>query len=225
MNKTTKEAIKDSLPIMAGYIALGAGFGVLASTHGVGFIYALLMSIFIYAGSMQYLTVSLLASTTSVISAIFMTIVVNIRHMVYGVAMLEKYSAIKKNKNYTIFSLTDETFSVVVSKEFSEDINKDEYYFKLSLLNQFYWIVGTIIGSLLGNVIPFDTTGIDFSMTALFICVVINQWEQTSDHLPAIGGLIISIICLLIFGSSNFLFPSIIVISIYLLILRGLRHE
>lgn len=228
MNKTTKEAFKDSLPVMAGYIVLGTGFGVIASSKGIGFIYVALMSLFIFAGSMQYVTVSLLTTGASLISSAIMTIVVNIRHLFYGISMLDSYSKIKKNKIYSIFALTDETFSIVVSKEFRDDINRDDYYFKLSLFNQFYWVLGSVMGSLLGNIIPFDTTGIDFSMTALFICVAINQWEANKDHLPALGGLFISIISLFVFGADNFLIPAILLISIYLLIInriRGERHE
>ncbi len=223
MNNTFKEAFKDSIPIMAGYLVLGSGFGIVASSYNYSILVPICMSLFIYAGSMEYLTLSLLSMGTSLINAAIMTLVVNLRHMFYGIAMLNKYNGLKKHKAYTIFSLTDETFSVVVSKKL---VGIDEnYYFYISLLNQFYWMVGTIAGYLIGNVLPFSSEGVDFSMTALFICVVLNQWEENKDHLPTIIGFGISIVCLLIFGGSNFLIPSIFIICLALILIRGKNHE
>ena len=221
MNLTFKEAFKDSIPIMAGYIVLGSGFGIVASSYNYNILVPICMSLFIYAGSMEYLTLSLLSMGTSLINAAIMTVVVNLRHMFYGIAMLSKYNNLKKHKAYTIFSLTDETFSVVVSKKLNDDLNSDEYYFYISLLDQFYWLVGTIIGYLIGNILPFSSEGVDFSMTALFICVVIGQWEENKNHFPTIIGFVVSIICLLIFGGSNFLIPSIFLICLILIFTRG----
>ena len=221
MNLTFKEAFKDSIPIMAGYIVLGSGFGIVASSYNYNILVPICMSLFIYAGSMEYLTLSLLSMGTSLINAAIMTVVVNLRHMFYGIAMLSKYNNLKKHKAYTIFSLTDETFSVVVSKKLNDDLNSDEYYFYISLLDQFYWLVGTIVGYLIGNILPFSSKGVDFSMTALFICVVIGQWEENKNHFPTIIGFVVSIICLLIFGGSNFLIPSIFLICLILIFTRG----
>ena len=214
MNLTFKEAFKDSIPIMAGYIVLGSGFGIVASSYNYNILVPICMSLFIYAGSMEYLTLSLLSMGTTLINAAIMTVVVNLRHMFYGIAMLSKYNNLKKHKAYTIFSLTDETFSVVVSKKLNDDLNSDEYYFYISLLDQFYWLVGTIVGYLIGNILPFSSEGVDFSMTALFICVVIGQWEENKNHFPTIIGL-------LIFGGSNFLIPSIFLICLILIFTRG----
>ena len=221
MNLTFKEAFKDSIPIMAGYIVLGSGFGIVASSYNYNILVPICMSLFIYAGSMEYLTLSLLSMGTTLINAAIMTVVVNLRHMFYGIAMLSKYNNLKKYKAYTIFSLTDETFSVVVSKKLNDDLNSDEYYFYISLLDQFYWLVGTIVGYLIGNILPFSSEGVDFSMTALFICVVIGQWEENKNHFPTIIGFVVSIICLLIFGGSNFLIPSIFLICLILIFTRG----
>lgn len=221
MNLTFKEAFKDSIPIMAGYIVLGSGFGIVASSYNYNILVPICMSLFIYAGSMEYLTLSLLSMGTTLINAAIMTVVVNLRHMFYGIAMLSKYNNLKKHKAYTIFSLTDETFSVVVSKKLNDDLNSDEYYFYISLLDQFYWLVGTIVGYLIGNILPFSSEGVDFSMTALFICVVIGQWEENKNHFPTIIGFVVSIICLLIFGGSNFLIPSIFLICLILIFTRG----
>lgn len=221
MNLTFKEAFKDSIPIMAGYLVLGSGFGIVAGSYNYNILVPICMSLFIYAGSMEYLTLSLLSMGTSLINAAIMTVVVNLRHMFYGIAMLSKYNNLKKHKAYTIFSLTDETFSVVVSKKLNDDLNSDEYYFYISLLDQFYWLVGTIVGYLIGNILPFSSEGVDFSMTALFICVVIGQWEENKNHFPTIIGFVVSIICLLIFGKSNFLIPSIFLICLILIFTRG----
>ena len=220
MNKIIKESFKDSLPIMAGYLVLGSGFGIMCTTYGYSIFVAISMSLFIYAGSMQYVALSLLSSGASLLSAFIMTVVVNIRHLFYGISMFNKYHDLKKHKFYTIFSLTDETFSIVSSKKDKDD----DYYFYLSLFNQLYWLIGTILGFLIGDRLPFSTSGIEFSMTALFICVVVDNLEKNKDYLPTIGGFIISLICLLIFGTSNFLVPSILFITLFLIILGKVRR-
>ena len=220
MNKIIKESFKDSLPIMAGYLVLGSGFGMMCTTYDYSIFVAISMSLFIYAGSMQYVALSLLSSGASLLSAFIMTVVVNVRHLFYGISMFNKYHDLKKHKFYIIFSLTDETFSIVSSKK-----DKDgDYYFYLSLFNQLYWLIGTILGFLIGDRLPFSTSGIEFSMTALFICVVVDNLEKNKDYLPTIGGFLIAIICLLIFGTSNFLVPSILFITLFLIILGKVRR-
>lgn len=216
-----KEALQDSLNILPGYIVLGIGFGVLLKARGYGFAMCLFMSGLIYAGSMQYVGIDLLSNGASLIAAFFMTIMVNIRHLFYGVGMLKEYGSLKKHRIYDIFALTDETFSIVCNKK-----DRDEdYYFYLSLLNHLYWISGSLIGNVLGDIIPFNYTGIDFSMTALFIVIVISQWENSRDHLPVILSFIISVTCLIIFGSDDFLIPSMIGIVLSLFILRRIRGD
>ena len=216
-----KEALQDSLNILPGYIVLGIGFGVLLKARGYGFAMCLFMSGLIYAGSMQYVGIDLLSNGASLIAAFFMTIMVNIRHLFYGVGMLKEYGSLKKHRIYDIFALTDETFSIVCNKK-----DRDEdYYFYLSLLNHLYWISGSLVGNVLGDIIPFNYTGIDFSMTALFIVIVISQWENSRDHLPVILSFIISVTCLIIFGSDDFLIPSMIGIVLSLFILRRIRGD
>ena len=219
--ETFKEALKDSLNILPGYIVLGIGFGVLLKAKGYGVLMCLFMSGLTYAGSMQYVGIDLLSNAASLITTFFMTIMVNIRHLFYGVAMLQKYQKLKRHKIYNIFALTDETFSIACNK----DIEDEDYYFYLSALNQTYWVTGSLIGNILGDILPFNYTGIDFSMTALFIVIVISQWENSKDHLPVILGFIISIVCLIIFGSQDFLIPSMIGIIISLFILRKVKGE
>lgn len=219
-NKTLKYAFLKSIPVMAGYIVLGIGFGILLYDKGYSYWWALAMSTFIYAGSMQYIGIELLSSGASFISIALVTLLVNARHIFYGISMLENYKNTGKFKPYLIATLTDETYSLVCGNDFPDYIDKRKYYFYLSLFNHFYWILGSLIGSILGSTFSFNTKGIDFSMTALFVIIFVEQWEKNKNHLPAMLGLIISILCLLIFGKSNFLIPAMVLISLSLIFLR-----
>lgn len=219
-NKTLKYAFLKSIPVMAGYIVLGIGFGILLYDKGYSYWWALAMSTFIYAGSMQYIGIELLSSGASFISIALVTLLVNARHIFYGISMLENYKNTGKFKPYLIATLTDETYSLVCGNDFPDYIDKRKYYFYLSLFNHFYWILGSFIGSILGSTFSFNTKGIDFSMTALFVIIFVEQWEKNKNHLPAMLGLIISILCLLIFGKSNFLIPAMVLISLSLIFLR-----
>lgn len=172
-SNTIKYSIKATLPIMAGYIVLGMGFGILLQSKGYEWWWALLMSFAIYAGSMQYVTIDLLAGGTSLISAALMTLLVNARHLFYGITMLEKYKDTGAKKPYLIFALTDETFSLVCSPNLPNEINRKEYYLFVSLFDQCYWIVGSLLGSIIGNAFSFNTTGVDFAMTALFVVIFV----------------------------------------------------
>lgn len=215
MNKATvKHAFISSLPVMAGYIVLGTGFGILLSAKGYSFWWALLMSVTIFAGSMQYVGVNLLASGASIISTALMTLMVNARHVFYGISMIESYRDMGWRKWYAIFGLTDETYSLVCGNpKLPEGVERKNFCFLLTLLNQCYWIFGSVLGAVLGNTISFNSAGIDFSMTALFVIIFIEQWEKTKQHFPAIMGLIISVVCLAFFGADRFLVPSMIGIS------------
>ena len=227
MKKSVKEALKDSLVIMPGYIVLGIGFGVLMTSKGFTLLHSFLMALFIYAGSMQYVGVELLPLPASYLNVFIMTIMVNIRHLFYGIGMLSRYKVLKKHKIYDIFALTDETFSIVCSKNM-KGLSREDYYFCLSLFNQLYWITGCVLGSVLGDILPIDFTGIEFSMSALFIVIVIDQWEKNKDHTPVILSFIISIVCLRCFGRDNFLLPCMVCIIVMLYVLktiRSFRHE
>lgn len=223
MNKTTiKHAFITSIPVMAGYIVLGMGFGILLSAKGYSYWWAILMSITIYAGSMQYVGVNLLASGASVISTALMTLMVNARHLFYGISMIESYRDMGWRKWYAVFGLTDETYSLVcVNQELPDGVDRKNFNFLLTLMNQCYWIIGSFLGALLGSAISFNSVGVDFSMTALFVSIFVEQWEKTSNHLPAILGLVISLVCLVIFGADQFLIPSMIGISIGLFLLKN----
>lgn len=220
-----RTAFVKSLPVMAGYIVLGIGFGILLKKAGFGLFWAFLMSFTIYAGSMQYVAVSLLTSGASLISAALTTLMVNARHLFYGVSMIEKYKDAGKKKPYLIFALTDETYSLLCGDDYPEGEDRHWYSFFVSLFDQCYWVTGSIIGSILGFLITFNTAGIDFSMTALFVTVFVEQWLTTKNHLPAIAGLLCSVGCLLIFGPDNFLIPTMIAITIILSLCKNVMDS
>ena len=220
-----KRAVKLTLPVFCGYIVLGIAFGATLAQAGYGPVWALAISTLVYAGSLQFVMVPFLAGGASLISAAIMTLMVNARHLFYGISMLERYKDTGAAKPYLIFALTDETYSVVCSGGVPEGVDRKKYYFWVSLLNQLYWIAGGVAGALLGSVLPFDTTGIDFSMTALFLVVMTEQWKASRDHTPALVGLGVSLVCLLIFGSSDFLIPSMVGITAALTVLRGFMQK
>lgn len=218
--KLLKAALINTLPVMAGYMVLGFGFGIISSKNGYGILWALAMSGFIYAGSMQYVAVSLLTSGASLISAALTTLMVNARHLFYGISMIEKYRNAGKKKLYMIFALTDETYSLVCTGECPEGEDYHTYCFWLSLMNQSYWVAGSLLGAVVGSAIEFNSAGIDFAMTALFVTVFVEQWLSTKNHLPALIGLGASIVCLVFFGNGNFLIPSMIAITVFLALAR-----
>ena len=204
--KILKEAFKESIPVMMGYLVLGFAFGALLVSKDYPIYYALIMSFFIYAGSMQFVTISLLTAKSSLLNAFIMTLVVNARHIVYGLSMLNRFEKMKVLKPYMIFSLTDETFSLLI-----KDDQQNKYVsFFISLFDQCYWIIGSLIGATISNIITFDSRGLEFSMTALFIVIVIDQIKNSQNHLATKIGFIVSIVSLLIFGSDNFVIVSLI---------------
>lgn len=210
---TFQYAFLATLPVMAGYLVLGMGFGILLQDKGYSWWWAVLMSLTIYAGSMQYVAVDLLSGGATVLAAAMMTVMVNIRHLFYGITMLERYGKTGKKKPYLIFSLTDETFSLVCAPNLHQGVEEEKYYLYVSLLDQCYWVAGSLIGAVAGASFSFNSEGIDFAMTALFVVIFVEQWEKTKQHLPAVTGVVISVICRLIFGASNFLIPSMIGIT------------
>ncbi len=207
-----KAAFPHTIPVLTGYLVLGTAYGILMNSKGFSLFWILLASIFIYAGSMQFVTVSLLAAGFDLMGAFLMTLAVNARHLFYGISMLKQYRGFGKLKPYLIFSLTDETFSIVCSAKIPEQVDRKWFYFFVSLLNHSYWITGSLLGGVLGSLLDFNTKGIDFVLTALFVVILINQWQSTKNHLPAIIGIVSAIVCRFLFGASNFIIPSMIMI-------------
>jgi len=223
---TFRQAFLATLPVMAGYLVLGLGFGIVLKVRGYSVLWALAMSGCIYAGSMQFVAIDLLTGGASLIATALTTLMVNARHLFYGISMIDKYKDTGKAKPYLIFALTDETYSLVCNDD-PDRPNRKQYYLFVSLLNHGYWVAGGVLGALLGEIIPFDVTGIDFALTALFVTVFVEQWLSTKDHLPAIIGVVSAVVCLLIFGSENFLIPTMILITLAMMVLRRreARHE
>ena len=205
---------------MAGYIVLGIGFGILAKVNDISVLWVFLMSLFIYAGSMQFVGISLITGGASLITTAITTLLVNARHLFYSISMVDKYRGSGFKKPYLIFGLTDETYSLVCNDDAEEGFDKHKFYFLITILNQSYWITGSLIGAILGGIISFNTAGIDFAMTALFVTVFVEQWKSTKEHRPALIGLGATALCLIIFGSENFLIPSMALIAVLLTVLR-----
>ncbi len=206
-----------SLPVMAGYVVLGIGFGILMHNAGYGVLWSIAMGLFIYAGSLQYVGISLITSGASVLSTLITSVMVNARHLFYGLSMLETYEDAGKYKPYMIFALTDETYSLLSTGKVPEGADPSFYRFMVSLFDHSYWVIGCTLGSLIGQALPFSTAGIEFSMTALFAASFTEQWCSTHDHLPALTGLVSALLCLLVFGKQNFLIPSMVLITAVLM--------
>lgn len=215
-----RKAFLDTLPVMAGYVFLGFGFGILTVQSGYGPLWAVGMSLFIYAGSMQYLTVSLLTGGAGLLTAALTTVVVNARHLFYGISMVDAYKGAGKKKPYMIFALTDETYSLVSQDQVPEGISRHGYCFLVSLFDHIYWVAGTALGSLAGTLLPINYEGIEFALTALFVTIFVEQWLSTEDHRPALLGVAATVLCLLVFGRDVFLIPSMVIIAIGLTTMR-----
>ena len=209
-----KQAFIKTVPVMAGYVVLGAGFGILLRNAGYGVLWAFAMSLFIYAGSMQYVGVSLITGGASIFTTALTTVMVNARHLFYSISMVDRYKDAGKYKPYMIFGLTDETYSLLCDGKTPEGADPAYYRFLVSIFNQSYWVTGSVLGSLLGTVLPFSTEGIEFSM-----------WMSTGDHIPALTGLLSTLVCLVLFGPDRFLIPAMLLITLVLTLLRSRREE
>ena len=223
MKSTFRSAFLDTVPVMTGYLFLGFGFGILALQNGLSIWWALVMSLFIYAGSMQFVAVTMLSGGVSLLTAALTTLAVNARHLFYGLSMIDRYKGTGKKKPYLIFALTDETYSLVSQGAPRQDGGK--YYFLVSFLDQCYWVLGTLLGAAVGQLLPINYEGIDFVLTALFVTIFVEQWLSTKNHLPACVGLFASILCLTIFGSGSFLIPSMGLIALILLLTRKKKEN
>ena len=218
-----------TVPVLMGYLAIGIAFGLMLQEIGYNFIWAFFMSLTIYAGSGQYLGVTLLATAAGLGTVAVMTLLINFRHLVYGLSMLEKFRGMGWRKLYMIFSLTDETYALLSSAQAPVGVNPKSFYFAIAVLDQSYWILGSVIGAVAGAVIPFSTEGVDFAMTALFVVIAVDQWKAYKKHLPALIGGAVTVVFLIIlgsvFGQDQMLLISLGVIVLLLLILRDRLEE
>ena len=206
-------------PVLAGYLVLGAAYGILMTGSGYSPLWSVLISTVVYAGSLQYLGVSLLAAGVHPVYGFFMSLMLNARHLFYGISMLEKYRNVKWYKPYLIFALTDETFSVLCSEETPPDMDRDQIYFWIAFFNHCYWILGTLLGALLGNVLTWSTEGMDFALTALFVVIFTGQWEDRGGRRFALLGMGTAFLSLLVFGEDRFLLPAMSAVFLSMLFL------
>ena len=220
MRQTVRFAFYKTIPVLLGYLFLGLAFGLLLQEAGYSFWWALLSSGIVYAGSIQFVLVEFLNGGTGFLTVAVMTLLINSRHAFYGLSFVEKFRKMKTYP-YMIFSLTDETYSLLCSLKVPEGIDEKKAMFLIALFDQLYWVAGSVLGAALGQVLPFDMTGIDFAMTALFVTIFVDQWREAKSHLPAIVGLCSAAVCLLIFGGSNFILPSLIITVGILMALKG----
>ena len=224
MKKTAKFALVKTIPIFLGYIFLGIAFGLLLQKSGLGVLWAFLISALVYAGSMQFALVGILTGGLSYITTAVMTLFINSRHAFYGLTFIERFKEMKKAYPYMVFSLTDETYSLLCSMARPADFTDREWKqatFFVSLFDQCYWVLGSVLGALMGELIKIDTTGIDFAMTALFVVICVDQWKAARPHIPAMTGFICGALFLMLIRTSNFILPAL---AATVAILRFLRR-
>lgn len=218
--KTFAAAFPATVPVLMGYLAIGMAFGLMLQSIGYNAVWAAAMSLTIYAGSGQYLGVSLLATGAPLTQVAFLTLMINFRHLVYGLSMLEKFHGMGWRKFYMMFSLTDETYALLSAAKAPEGVEEHDYYFAVALLDQSYWVAGSILGAVLGAALGFDTTGVDFAMTALFLVIAVGQWKAAGSNLPALLGGAATLVSLLVVGTEDMLLPALGVIVLALTLLR-----
>ena len=216
MKKAFDYAFPRTIPVFVGYLFLGMAYGILMEKNGFGFFWTLAASLFVYAGSLQYLGVTMLVSLVDPFTALFMSVMLNARHLFYGVSMLEKYRAVKRFKPYLIFGLTDETFSVVCHARIPESVDQSWAYLWLTALDHSYWVLGSVLGVLAGSILTFNTTGLDFALTALFTVIFVDQWKQKEGHPYALIGVAASILSIILCGAGNFIIYAMLLIILVL---------
>lgn len=218
--KALKAAFPHTIPIMTGFLFLGASYGIYMNVSGFEFWYPMITSMLIFAGSVEFVTVNLLLGAFNPLQAFLLALMINARHIFYGISMLDKYRGTGLKKFYLIYGMCDESFSVNYTADIPEDVDKGWFMFFVNLLNQIYWVAGATIGGILGGVIAFNTNGIEFVMTAMFVVIFLEQWLKEKNHIPPILGLVISVVCLILFGADKFIIPSMASMLIILTLLR-----
>lgn len=220
LKKAFKTAFPHTIPIMTGFLFLGMTYGIYMNVSGFSFLYPMLMSMTIFAGSMEFVTVNMLLGAFHPLEALTMTLMINARHLFYGISMLDKYKGTGLKKLYLIFGMCDESFSINYTADIPEDVDKGWFMTWVTLLNHSYWVLGATLGGIFGSFIHFNTEGIEFVMTALFVVIFLEQWLKEKNHVNAITGLMISVLCLVLFGRDNFIIPSMLGILGVLTLLR-----
>lgn len=217
-----RAAFPATIPVLTGYLCIGMAYGLLMANAGYGVFWALLLSLLCYAGSMEFVAVSLLTAGFDPVQALLMALMINARHAFYGLSMLEKYRGTGWARPFLIFSLTDETFSLVSTLEPLDGVTRRAFYFWISLLDYLYWQVGSVLGALIGGLLPFDTTGLDFALTALFIVLFLEQWRKRENRPAALIGLGCTAVSLAVVGADRLVIPAMVLI---LAVLLGGRNK
>ena len=220
ISRALKCAFPHTIPIFAGFCFLGMTYGIYMKVSGFAFWYPMLMSLVIYGGSLEFVAVSMLLAPYAPMQAFLMTLMIQARHLFYGIALLDKFRGMGWKKPYLIFGMCDETFSINCTAEIPENVDRGWFYFFVTLLNQIYWVLGATAGGLVGGLIRFNTEGLDFVMMAMFVVIFLEQWRKEKRHDSAAVGMAASVVCLAIFGADNFLIPTLVCILAVLTALR-----
>lgn len=218
--KALKAAFPYTIPIFAGFWFLGIAYGIYMNVSGFSFWYPMLMGLTIFGGSLEFVAVSMLLSPFAPVQTLIMTLMIQARHLFYGISMLDKYKGMGWKKFYLIFGMCDESFSINYTANIPEDVDKGWFMFFVTLLNQLYWVSGAAIGGILGSFITFDTEGLDFVMTAMFVVIFLEQWFKEGKHYTALIGIVASVVCLVGFGADSFMIPTMLCILCLLTVFR-----
>lgn len=221
IRKAFKAAFPNTIPIFAGFLFLGIAYGIYMNASGFIFLYPMLMGLTIFAGSVEFVVVGLLLGPFDPLNAFMLTLMINARHLFYGISMLEKYRVPGFKKYYLIFGMCDESFSINYTADIPEDVDKGWFMFFVTFLNHCYWVAGAALGGIFGGLIQFNTEGLEFVMTALFVVIFLEQWMKEKSHYSSLIGLGISVLCLVLFGGSNFIIPAMALILLILSLFKG----
>ena len=212
-------ALRASLPVMVTFLVLGSGYGILMQKHGFGPVWSLLSGIIIFSGTVQFVSVTMLGSA-SVLMAALTAFMVSARHSFFSISMISRYRSEGKRKWYLFYALCDESYAILSNEEVPDGVNVSAYRLLVTLFDQSSWVIGSFLGGWAGTLLAFDSTGIDFAMTALFTTVFIQQWIDSKCHIPAVLGVAATLFCRLVFGRDYFLIPAMVIIVTVLLIMR-----
>ena len=218
--KALKAAFPQTIPIFTGFWFLGMAYGIYMNASGFSFVYPLCMSLLIYGGSLEFVAVEMLLSPFAPLQTFIMALLIQARHLFYGLSMLDKFKGLGWKKYYLIFGMCDETFSVNCSADIPEDVDRGWFYFWVTLLNQFYWSAAATTGGIVGSLLKIDTSGISFVMTAMFVVIFLEQWLKEKEHSASLIGLAVSVLCLVVFGPDSFIVPTMVLIVGLLALLR-----
>ena len=220
VRKAFLTALPHTIPILAGFLFLGMTYGIYMNISGFHFVYPMMMSLLIFAGSVEFVTVNMLLGAFNPLQAFIATFLINARHLFYGISMLDKFKGTGWKKPYLIFGMCDESFSINYTAKVPNDVNRGWFMFFVTLLNQLYWFLGATLGGIFGSFIHFNTQGLEFVMTAMFVVIFLEQWLKEKNHTPSSLGIGLSLLCLIVFGSENFMIPSMLSILAVLTVIR-----